>query len=179
MIFIQKFYLLLRLLELPVHIIKLDLAELHMLAVSFQETLHDIIIPMSGESQMPDPSVLLLLHQILEDTVLLIQIFVYIHLTDIVEQVEIKIRNLTLLKLFLKDFLHLRHVGKIISRELRREIELFTRICTQYLSHDKLRIPAMISPRRIIIVDPVIHGILHHSGRRRFINVLVLPVGER
>ena len=83
---------------------------------------------MGREAQMTDSSILLLLHQILMDPVLLIQIFIDIHLTYIVEQIEIKIGNPALFKLFLKDLLHLRHIGQIIPRELCSQIELFAGI---------------------------------------------------
>ena len=45
-VFVQQLYLRLRILEGPVHIIELYLAKLHMLAVGFKETLHNVIVPM-------------------------------------------------------------------------------------------------------------------------------------
>ena len=128
---------------------------------------------------MADSSVLLLLHQIIEDAVLLIQISVNVHLADIVEQVKIKIRDPALFKLLLKDLLHLRHICKIIARKLRSQIELVPGISTQNLPHHKLRIPPVISPCRVIIVDPAAHGVFHHLGRRRLVNVLILAVDQR
>ena len=48
---------------------------------------------MSGEAKMTDPSIFLLLHQVLKDSVLGIKIGIDVHLTDIVEQVKIKVCN--------------------------------------------------------------------------------------
>ena len=46
---------------------------------------------MNREAQMMDSASLLLLHQIVINPILLIQIFINVHLTDIVKQIEIKI----------------------------------------------------------------------------------------
>ena len=59
---------------------------------------------------MPDPSVPLLLQQIVINPVFLIQVSVNIHLTYVVEEVEIKIFHLTFFQLFLKDLFHFVHI---------------------------------------------------------------------
>ena len=67
---------------------------------------------------MTDSSVFLLLHEIIKNPVLRIQIRINIHLTDIVEQIKVKILYLAFLQLLLKNLFYLRHVGKIIARNL-------------------------------------------------------------
>ncbi len=95
-----------------------------MVAVLFQKPLHHLAASMRRKSQMPYPSVFLLFFQVCIDPVFfLIQIGIDIHLTDIVEQIKIKIFHAALFKLFFKGLLHLRHIGKIIPRKLCGKIK--------------------------------------------------------
>ena len=78
--------------EIPVQIVDLKLAEFHVIAVSFQETLDHIQISMSGKSKMADAAIFFLFHQIGEDSIFfIIQISIDIHLPNIVEEIKIKI----------------------------------------------------------------------------------------
>ena len=60
---------------------------------------------------MADTAAPLLLHQIVVDAVLRVQVGVDVHLTDVVEEIEIKIVHPALFQLLLKNLLHLGHVG--------------------------------------------------------------------
>ena len=104
----EQIHLFSAVLEGPIQIIELDLTELHIFAIGIQKTLQDIHAAMAGEAQMTDPAVLFLLHQIAVDPVLLvIQVGVNIHFTDIVEEVKIEIVDAQLIQLTLKNLLHL------------------------------------------------------------------------
>ena len=72
---------------------------------------------------MLDPTIFLLLHQIVIDAVLRIQISIDIHLADIVKQIKIKVFHLTFFQLLLEDFFYLRHVCQIISGKLGCQIK--------------------------------------------------------
>ena len=77
---------------------------------------------MSGKAQVTDSSLFLLLHQIVENTVFLIQIRVNVHLTHVVEQVKIKIVHLAFFQLFFKYLFRFIHIGKVIPREFCSQI---------------------------------------------------------
>lgn len=70
-------------------------------------------------------SSLFLFHKIGVDSVSLIQIGIYVHLADIVEQIEIEVFHLAFSQLFFKNGLNLVHVGKVIAGELCGQIEIF------------------------------------------------------
>ena len=129
---------------------------------------------------MADLAFFLHLFQIRNNAILrIIQVCIDVQLTDIVHQIEIKILHLTFFELFCKNFFYLRHIGKIIAGELRGKIEVFTRIFLQSFSHYQLRIPVMISPCGIIVIDAACHGIIHHFLRFFFVNLTVIPVNDR
>ena len=73
---------------------------------------------MAGKAEMTDASFTLLFHQIIENPEFRIQIFVDVHLTDIMEQIEIKVFHAGFFKLLFKYLLHFRHVGNIIPGKL-------------------------------------------------------------
>ena len=128
---------------------------------------------------MPDPAVLLLFHQILEDAILRVQIGVDIHLADIVEQIEIKIIHAAFFQLLFKDLLDLAHIGKVVARELVRQIERFPGILRQSLAKDNLRLAAVIAPSGIVVVDAVRHRIADHLSGGLFIHFRVVAVQHR
>ena len=104
----EQIHLFSAILEGPVQVIELDLAKFHIFSIRCQETFQDIHAAVAGEAQMTDPAVLFLLHQIAVDPVLLvIQVGVNIHFTDIVEEVKIEIVDAQLIQLTLKNLLHL------------------------------------------------------------------------
>ena len=67
--FFQQLDLCLRVLESPIQIVQLNLAELHVLTVGVQESLHHIIAAMDGKAQVADTAGLPLLHEIFINTV--------------------------------------------------------------------------------------------------------------
>ena len=87
---------------------------------------------------MTDPSVFLLLQQILADTVPGIQIGVYIHLADIVKKIKIKIFYAAFFQLLFKNLLYLIHIGEIVSRKLIGQKKAVSGIAAKGLSQDPL-----------------------------------------
>ena len=108
---IQQLHLFAAVLEGPVDVVQLQLTELHILAVGVQKPLQHRQVPVAGEAQVADTAAPLLLHQIVVDAVLRVQVGVDVHLTDVVEEIEIKIVHPALFQLLLKNLLHLGHVG--------------------------------------------------------------------
>ena len=177
---IEKRHLFPAALESPVQIIELQLTEFHILSVGVKEAFQHIHTSMAGEAQMFDPPVSLLLHQIAVDTILfIIQIRVNVHLTDVMEEIEVKIFHLQLFQLPFEDLLHMPPVGRIISRELGRDIELLPRMILQRLTHDDLRVLAVITPGRIIIIDSCRHRSIHHTKRGSLIDPAIIPIEHR
>ena len=93
---------------------------------------------MAGEAQMPDAAVLLLFHQILENTIFRIQILFNIHLAHIVKQIKIKVIHPAAFQLLFKNFLHFSHIAQIISGKFGCKIEVLSRIRRQHLAHHPL-----------------------------------------
>ena len=134
---------------------------------------------MSRKSKMLNTSVLLLLHEIVINSMFFIQILVNIHLTYIMEQVKIKIIHLTFLKLFLKNLFHFRHISKVITRKFRRKIKGLSRILLQKPSHNQFGIAAMIPPCSIVIINSMFHSVGNHLFCRRLINLRILSSNNR
>ena len=172
-VFLEQLHLGLRVLEMPVDIVQLDLTEFHFLSISLQEALHDVIASMGGEAQVADAAIPFLLPQIVHNAVLFVQIGVDIHLADVVEQVEIKIFHLAFFQLAREDFLYLRHVGQIIAREFAGQIKALPGMLFQSLTDDRLGMAVVVAPGRIVIVDALRHGVVHHVLCRFHINVRV------
>ena len=78
---------------MPVHIVKLKLPKFHLLPISIQESPDDFYTAMGRETKVPDSAILLLFHQVFENTKLGVQIIVDIPFIYIVKQVEIKVRS--------------------------------------------------------------------------------------
>ena len=129
---------------------------------------------------MADPSVFFLFYQIRVDSVfLVVQIGVDIFLTDIVEEIEVKIVYLAFLQLFLKDLFYPGHIGKVIAGEFAGETEGFPGIFLKDPAHDQFCIPVVITPGGVIIVDAVFHGVVHHAGSLLFIDPGIVAVCAR
>ena len=95
-------------LESPVQVVELQLAEFHIFAIGVQEAFQHRQIAMAGKAQVPDAAVALLCHQIAVNMIFfIVQISVDIHFADIVEQVEIKVFHIQLFELGFKDFFYL------------------------------------------------------------------------
>ena len=123
---------------------------------------------------MLNPSVFLLLHKIVVNTELRVEILLYVHLAYIVEEIKIKVLHSRLFKLLFKDFFYLSHIGKIVTRKLGGNIKLVSGIFGKSLSHNNFRITVMITPCGIVIIDACGHCLVHHLKGFFFINAAVI-----
>ena len=114
----EQFHLGLGILEGPVQVVELDLAELHVVPVSLQEAAHHRHAGVGGEAQALDPARGLLLLEVGIDAVLGVQIGVDVHFADVVKEVEIEIVHLALFQLLLENLFHLAHVVQAVAGEL-------------------------------------------------------------
>ena len=128
---------------------------------------------------MADAAVLLLLHQIVEDAVLGVQIGVDVLFAYVVEQIEVKVIHLALPQLLLKDLLHLGHVGQVIAGELVRQIKAVPGMPGQGPAHHQLRGAVVVAPGGVVVVDPVGHGAVHQLLGGGFIDPAVVPLQHR
>ena len=107
----------------------MQLAELHILAVLFKETLDNSQTAVRGKTEMTDTPILLLLHEVGIGAVLfLVQIGVDIHFANIVEEIEIEIIDSALLQLLFENLFDPAEIGKVVPGEFTREIKTFARI---------------------------------------------------
>ena len=81
-----------------------------MLSVSIDKALKRLILTVAGKAQISDPSILFLLHEIVEYSKLRVKVLINIHLADIVEEIEIKVLHPCLFKLLLKYLFYLGHI---------------------------------------------------------------------
>ena len=128
---------------------------------------------------MPDPSGRFLLHQIFVNPVFFIQIGIYVHLADVVEQIKIKVFHPAFFQLLFKDFLHLVHVGEVIARKLGRKVIALSRIAAQRLSHYGFRMAIVVAPGRIVIIHALFHGVIHHGLCFRLIDSGIVSINDR
>ena len=177
-VLVQQIHLLLAALESPVDVVELQLAELHVLAVGLQEPLEHRHRPVAGKAQVADAAVFLLLHQIVIDAVLGVQVGVNVHLTHIVEQIEVEVVHLALLELLLEDLLHLGHVGQVIAGELVGNVEFLPGIPGQGLAQRQLRVAVVIAPGGVVVVHTAGHGLVHHLEGSRLVHLGVVPVNN-
>ena len=127
---------------------------------------------------MADAAVFLLLHQIVIDAVLGVQVGVNVHLTHIVEQIEVEVVHLALLELLLEDLLHLGHVGQVIAREFVGNIEFLPGIPGQGLAQRQLGVAVVIAPGGVVVVHPAGHSLVHHLEGGRLVHLGVVPVNN-
>ena len=174
--FFQKFHLVFRVLETPVDIVYLQLAEFHVLPVLVQKPPDDGQGAVRGKAEMADAPVFLLLFQVGENAVALVQIGVDVHLADVVEEVEIEMVRAALFQLRFENLLHFVDVPEIVAGELGGEIKAVPRVCRKNLAHGVFRFAVVIPPGGVEIIDPVPDGIVEHLRRRLFVDLCILPV---
>ena len=175
-VLLQQLHFLLSPLEGPVDIVELELAELHVLPVGLQEALEHRHGPVTGEAQMADAAVSLLLQQVVQNAVLGVQIGVDVHLTHIVEQVKVEVIHPALLQLLFKDLPHLSHVAQIIARELVGQVKCVPWIGGQGLADGQLGIAGVVGPGGVIIIDPPLHGQGYHFLHSGLVHYSVVSV---
>ena len=177
-VLVQQVHLFLAVLESPVDVVELQLAELHVLAVGLQEPLEHRHRPVAGEAQVADAAVLLLLHQVVIDAVLGVQVGVDVHLAHVVEQVEVEVVHLALFELFLEDLLHLGHVGQVVAGEFVGNVEFLPGIPGQSLAQRQLGVAAVVAPGGVVVVHAAGHGLVHHLKGGRLVHLGVVPVND-
>ena len=131
-------YIPLGVLEGPVDIVELDLAELHVLAVGLQKALHHVVAAVGGKAQVADAALGLLLQQIVQNAVLRVQVGVDVHFADVVKQVEVEIIHSALLQLLFKYLLYLGHIGQVIAWKLGGQIKALPGVFLQRPANGQL-----------------------------------------
>ena len=172
---VQQLHLFVGLLEVPVQIVELNLAKLHLVAIGGQKALHHLIFAVGGKTEMTDASLGLLLQQIGNGVIgRVVQIGVDVLFIDVVQQVEVKIFGAALFELLLKDLLHMAEVGDVIAGELGGKTVAFPGILGQQLARHAFGIPLVVAPGGVKIVDAVPDGIVDHFGRLCLVNLRVV-----
>ena len=175
----QQIDLLLRVLQLPVHIVQLDLAEFELLAVVIQKARQSVRRRVAGKAQVADAALRLLLLEIGQALVDLLPVIMGQRVfADVVQQVEVEILHPALFQLILKNLL--RHHGLdaldvLVAGELVRQVPALARIAPQGCADRVLRFAAVVGVGRIEIVDAGGHGRVHHPVQLRLIDRAVRP----
>ena len=163
-------------LERPVQIVQLQLAEFHIFSIGFEEAAENIRLTMTGESEMADLTFVSFLDQVIVDAIFRIEICINIHFTYVMEKVEIEVIVTGLLQLFREDLLYLRHIREIIPRELIREIITVARVLPERLAQDDLRVAVMVSECCIKVIDSCVKSLIHHLLCKFHIDLAVISV---
>ena len=125
---------------------------------------------------MPDAPILLLFQQVVQNAELRIKVLVDVHLADVVEQIEVEILHAGLFQLRLKDLPHLWHVGHIVAGKLGRDEKAVPGIPSERIAHDGFGIPAVVAPGRVVVIDALRHGLVHHAEGLFLVDPVVVAV---
>ncbi len=166
-------------LEGPVQIVDLELAELNMVPVGLQEAAHHRHTAVGGEAQVPDAAVGFLGGKVSVDAVLGIQVGIDVHFADIVEEVEVEIVHLALFQLGLEDLLHPAHVVQVVAWELGGQIEALPGAPGKGPAQGQLGLAAVVAPGGVIVVDAMLHGVVHHLLSGGLVDLGVFPLQHR
>ena len=172
----QQVDLPLRVLEVPVEVIDLQLAEFHCVPVDREEALNDCTGAVGGEAEMTNASVFLLCCQVVVNPVSRVEILIDVQLADIVDQIEVKILHAAFFKLFLEDLLDFVHVGQVVAGKLVGQIKAFPRMSGQGPAQDQLRVAAVVAPGGVVIVDSALHGAGDHFVDQLLIHARIVAV---
>ena len=178
-VLLQQLHLGLGVLEGPVQVVDLELAELDVIPVGLQEAAHHRHAAVGGEAQVLDAAIGLLGGEVGIDAVLGVQVGVDVHFADIVEEVEVEVVHLALLQLLLEYLLHFAHVVQVVARELGGQIEALPGILGQGAAHRQLGLAAVVAPGGVVVVDAVLHGVVHHLLSGGLVDLSVLPLQHR
>ena len=169
-----------RVLEPPVEVVQLHLAELHMLAVGVEEALQHVHAAVDRKAQMADAARLFLLEQVRDRAVLgIVEIRVDVELAHVVRQVEVEVVHLALLELLLEDLLHLAEVGQIVAGELVRQVERIARMACERTADHQLGVAAVVAPRGVEVVDAVLERVVDHRRGGGLVDGVVVAVDHR
>ena len=168
-------------LEVPVQVVELELAELHVFPIGVQEALDHRQGAVGGEAQVPDAPGLLLAEQVLQHAVVRVQIGAHVALVYVVKEVEVEVVHAALLQLLLEDGLHpvRPDVGHVVAGEFGGQEPALPRITGQHAAHHPLGIAVVIAIGRVKVVGPPLHGQGHHLGHRRLVHVAVPTAGQQ
>ena len=165
------------LLEVPVDVVELQLAELHLLAVLLEEGTQHGQRTMAGEAQVTDAAGPLLLEQVAHGAKAVVgQIVVNVGLGNVMAEVEVEVLDPALLELLLEDLLHLAKIAVGIARELGGQVEAVTRILGERATEHLLGMSAVIAPGGVVVVDALLHGVVDHGSSYRFVDGVVVAI---
>ena len=167
----QKRAFFLALLQRPVHIIELNLAKFHLIAVQIQEFAQIFQTSMAGKAQMPDAPAPLLLHKILDDAPTGIQIGGQGIFAHVVQQIEIKILHAALLQLPLEYRGRIVRFADLMAGILAGKQERFPRMLFQAAPEDQFRFAIVIGIRGIKVIHAVFQRVVHHLFRLRLVHL--------
>ena len=111
---------------------------------------------------MPDSAVSLLFNEIIIDAPAGIFIGRKRILIYVVQKIEIEVVHLTFFELLLKGLLGIVFLRYSVTRKFIGKIEALSGIILQYLSDNDFGHSVMIGNCCVIVVNSVLHGIVHH-----------------
>ena len=178
---LENFTLLLGVLESPVKIIELYLAELHLVPAHLQELLKSFGGAVAGKAEVLYAAVRLLLKEVIKVLILGVAVVVYGVLVDVMQQVEVEVFHAALFELLLKDrfgveLLHT--LDDLMSRKLIGKIKALPRVAREGLAYGKLGAAAVIGIGRVKVIDPARNSTVDHAVELLLIDVLILAAGD-
>ena len=171
----QQLALGLGILQRPVQIVELDLAEFHMLPVSIQELLQILRRAVAGKAQMLNSAQSFLFNKIVNDSPAGISIGGVGILADIVQQVEVKILHAAFFQLLGKDCRRIIAVADLMAGILGGKIIAVPGELVQDLPDNHLGHAAVIGIGGVKIIDALLQRIAHHFLRPCLVDASVSP----
>ena len=178
---LENFTLLLGVLESPVKIIELYLAEFHLVPAHLHELLKSFGGAVAGKAEVLYAAVRLLLKEVIKVFVLGVAVIAHGVLVDVVQQVEVEVLYAALFELLLENRLRvelLHALDYLVTRKLIGKIETLPRVAREGLAYGKLRAAAVIGIGCVKIIDSAGNSAVDHAVKRFLIDVLLSAAGN-
>ena len=163
----------------PVHVVQLNLAELHILAAVVQEFFQSLHLRMAGKTQVLNSAQALLLLEIVQNVPFGVHVDLHGFFVDVVQQVEVEVVHAAFFQLFLKDFGGVIAIAEnLVTGVLGGEVIAVPGVFAQHPAHHPLGLAAMVGIGGVEVIHPGLHGHLRHAGDLRLVDGAVRKTGQ-
>ena len=165
-------------LECPIQVIELNLAEFHVRAGKIEEVFEMFVAAMGRKPEVFDASESFLFDKVSEYVPLRVAVDIDGGFADVMEEIEVKILDLTFFELFFKNFGRVIGIGVLVSRVFAGQIIAVSWVFAQNASSDDFGHTAVIGVSRIEVIDAILDGIVEDRRGVVFVDGAVWQCGQ-